>query len=172
VNIRHRRKNPFADGRPFGRPSYLVLLLPEIRDKSQRLGKTKPDTLRITVTQVAFKDPAAFLVETDGPEGTYRLAHATTDATVVVDHDPLQVGIPVNGFPGTNLQARGRLAMLATQRQIRPCNTAFYDADAGPQWIDHTVFDQCAGNLAESAACALLGVGNKHLCFHRQPILK
>jgi hypothetical protein len=79
------------------------LALPEVRNKLQGLRKTEPHTLGVAVTQVAFENTAPVGIETNGTEGTDRLTHAAADTAIVVDHDPLQDCVPVDGFPGTNL---------------------------------------------------------------------
>jgi hypothetical protein len=153
--------NGFSRQRSLGRRPDLRLLLAVIRHKRQRPGKTKPHALGIAVTQIAFEDPTALGIETDGPEGAYRHAHAATDTAVVVDHDPLQDRIPVNGFPGADFQARRRLTMSAADRQMGALGPVFQEANPSPFGIDHAFLGQGTSDLAQSAAGTLVRIDDE-----------
>ena len=76
------------------------------------LSVAEPDTLGITVAQIAFKDLLVLGIITHSAKGANRHAGTTADADVIVNFNVLQVFVTRNRLHRAHIQARGILALL------------------------------------------------------------
>ncbi|MDP7354439.1 MAG: hypothetical protein QGE94_05110 [Desulfobacterales bacterium] len=73
-------------------------------------------TLRVSIAQIAFKNLLIPGIESHGPEGAGRHADFAADAPIVINHDTIQPGVPLDGFTGTGGHARCIFALLTAYR--------------------------------------------------------
>jgi hypothetical protein len=92
-------------GGPFTRIRYPLCGLPALDntdiiglDEIDSLDVTEPDTLRITVANIAFEDPAVSGIKIHGPERTDADAGAAADTDIIVNGYATQFFILRDGF--------------------------------------------------------------------------
>jgi hypothetical protein len=71
--------------------------------KFNRLYFTKPDTLRVAVTDVAFENPPVSTIETHGTKGADADTRTAADTDIIVHRHAAQFLIPGDGFDRTNV---------------------------------------------------------------------
>jgi hypothetical protein len=98
---------------------------------------TGAHAFRIAPTEGTFKGLPPVFGETHGPEGAGHNAHLAAHALVVIDHDPVQLGIAGDGLGGAGHQTRWVFTLIAGRGQKKNALTAgvFDNPDTCPTRI-------------------------------------
>lgn len=124
--------------------------------KGNRIHLAEPDTLRITVTEVALDDLFVNDIEIHRSEGAHSHTGAASDAYIIIHRDPSQFFITINGLYRTDIHARRILALLTGHGDIKAFMLPFHDLYAASSRIGNSVMLDRAYEFAKPAACAFL----------------
>ena len=83
------------------------------------------------MTQIAFKDAAAFRIPPHGAEGTGRNTHFTADAQIMIDADAVQFLVAIYGIFRADGHAGGILTLLTAHGNINARVVPLNDVDPG-----------------------------------------
>jgi hypothetical protein len=114
----------------------------------------KAGTLRFTIAQVAFDNFFVDMVKAYGAEWADGDTGAAADAKVVIDFHTGQCFIAGNRTLRAGTQARGILALLARNRDIKAFVLPFHDLDAAANGIADAVVFNGAHEFTQAAPCA------------------
>jgi hypothetical protein len=108
-------------------------------DISQCHRFTDAHAFRIAITEIALKDAPPMPVKTHGAEGTGLETHFASNTPNIINHDPFQGLIPVDGLFGADNEAGGIRTMHAGQGQVEIFKLIILnDANAGQFRIVHS----------------------------------
>jgi hypothetical protein len=100
-----------------------------------RFHVTKPDTLGITITEIAFGHLFVYRIEMHGAKWTDRYTRPATDAHIIIHHHSCERLITGNGLHRADIQAGGVLTLLAGHGDIKAFRLPLYNPDTTSGWV-------------------------------------
>jgi hypothetical protein len=119
-----------------------------------RLHVTKPDTLGITITEVAFGHLSVYRIEMHGTKWTDRYTRSATDTHILIHHHSRKRLITGNGLYRTDVQAGSILTLLTRHRDIKAFRLPLYDPDTTSGWVRNPFVRRRTHEFAQPAAGA------------------
>jgi hypothetical protein len=129
----------------------------------------KAHALRVSMTQIAFKDTAAIRTPSHCAKGTGGDTHPAPDTEIMVDPDAFQFFIAINGIFGACGQAGSIFALPATQRYIDADIFPFDNSNSGQGGVAHPKMPYRANHFAIAATRTFFRVNLKYFVIHYYP---
>jgi len=136
------------------------------------LGLASAHAFGVTAAKVALEGLGTTFVKGHGAGRACRNTQLTSNAEILVDHDPVEFFILVNGFFGTYCHAGGIFTVLAGYWQKKITLPCFQDMDAGILTGLQTRMFPGTGDLALFTTVALCRICNEDFCIHIVPFWK
>jgi hypothetical protein len=138
--------------------------------KRDGLDITETDTLRVSVTVIAFhRDPIMDIKERMA-KGASDDAGSTSDAKLLVDgHAIIIFRLPMAGLCRAYLHAIGLFTVIAGHGKIKPDILPLDHFDPGTAWIACSCMKHRAHQLAQTTSGTLLLINDQYLFLHPFP---
>ena len=136
------------------------------------LWLTSTHTFRVTATEVALEGLGPTFVKGHGAGRACRDTQLTSNAEILVDHDPIESFILVNRLFRTYCHAGGVFTVLAGYWQKKITLPCFQDMDAGILTGLQTRMFPGTGDLALFTTVAFCRIRNEDFCIHKVPFCK